>query len=132
MAGRKTATASVASEYGIPYSEFGDSGYEVAETVEVYDLRGRLRCLIKITDVHTIKFGSIPEKVWRGEDFGSEQEFHDVHIRCIPTYQLDDAFEFTIVHFELGEILLKDVPNQSTHPTLSSGTPAARQPARHP
>lgn len=25
IAGRKTATASVASEYGIPYGEFGDS-----------------------------------------------------------------------------------------------------------
>jgi hypothetical protein len=29
-------------------------------------------------------------------------------------------------------IQLKKMPNQSTDPTLSSGTPAARQPARHP
>src|SRR5215217_8268677 len=75
IAGRKTATASVASEYGTPYSDYGDSGYVVGDVVEVYDPSKRLRCLIKITDVYPIKFSSIPEKVWRGEDFKSEEEF---------------------------------------------------------
>jgi uncharacterized protein YhfF len=117
ICGRKTATASVTSEYGIPYSEFGDSGYATGDIVEAYDLRGRLRCLIEITDVHTIKFGSIPERVWRGEDFKSEQEFRDVHVRCMPTYKLTDDFEFTIVHFELMETIMAAVPNQSKDPT---------------
>jgi len=117
MSGRKTATASVASEYGIPYSEFGDSGYVVGDIVEAYDGRKRLRCLIKITDVYPIKFGNIPERVWRGEDFRSEQEFKDVHARCMPDYKLHDDFEFMIVHFEIAEIVMATVHQNSSEAT---------------
>jgi uncharacterized protein YhfF len=113
IGGRKTATAGVASEYGTPYGEYGDSGYCVGDIVEVYDGRKRLRCLIKITDVHPIKFGNIPEKVWRGEDFKSAEEFREVHIRCMPTYQLHDGFEFMIVHFQLYEIIMAKAPERT-------------------
>jgi uncharacterized protein YhfF len=111
IAGRKTATASVASEWGVPYSEYGDSGYVMGDLVEAYDGRKRLRCLLRITDVHPIKFGSIPERVWRGEGFGSEQEFQEVHVRCMPGYQLHDDFEFMIVHFEVAEIFMAAAPS---------------------
>jgi hypothetical protein len=30
--------------------------------------------------VHKIKFGSIPERVWRGENFQNEKEFQEFHI----------------------------------------------------
>lgn len=104
--GKKTATASVASEYGIPYGEYGDSGYVIGDIVEVYDGHKRLRCTIEIKDVHVVKFGAIPERVWRGETFQSAQEFRDVHISCLPGYHLHDDFEFVIVHFELVSVIL--------------------------
>ena len=119
IAGRKTATASVASEFGFRYSEYGDGGYEKGDIVEVYDLKNRLRCLIKITDVHPVRFGNVPERVWKGEDFLSEQEFRDVHIRCMPGYRLHDDFEFMITHFELVEVVMEHAPNQS--PELTPG-----------
>lgn len=125
IAGRKTATAGVASEYGTPYGEYGDGGYRVGDVVEVYDLRMRLRCLIKITDVYPIKFGSVPERVWRGEDFQSEEEFREVHIRCMPTYQLHDDFEFMIVHFQLHEVIMPKAPNHTTEPTTPIGRVSA-------
>lgn len=105
ISGRKTATAAVASEYNLPYGEYGDGGYEVGDVVEVYDPKQRLRCLIEIVDVHPIKFGDVPEKVWRGETFSSADEFRECHVRCMPDYELHDDFEFMIVHFRLIEVL---------------------------
>ena len=53
--------------------------------------------------MHTMKFGSIPERVWRGEGFGSADEFRTCHIRCMKEHKLNDDFEFMIVHFKLIE-----------------------------
>jgi len=112
IAGKKTATATIASEYNNSYGEYGDGGLVVDDIVEVYDPKKNLRCLIKVTDVHPIKFGDIPERVWRGETFNSAQEFRECHIRCLPEYDLHDDFEFMIMHFELIEVI-KD-PSKST------------------
>jgi len=103
IAGKKTATAAVASEYHVAYGDFGDGGYEVDDIVEVYDPKRRLRCLIRITDVHPMKFGHIPEKVWAGEGFNSADEFRECHVRCMPQHDLHDEFEFMIVHFRFIE-----------------------------
>lgn len=103
IAGKKTATAAVASEYNDSYGEYGDGGYEVGDVVEVYDPKRRLRCLIKITEVYPIRFESIPERVWREEAFNSEEEFKECHIKCMPGYDLQDDFEFMIIHFRLVE-----------------------------
>jgi uncharacterized protein YhfF len=64
--GRKTVTSEVLEHYYKSYGEYGDGGYEEGDIVEVYDLRKNLRCIIK---VYPIKFGNIPEEVWRGETF---------------------------------------------------------------
>lgn len=77
--------------------------YEAGDIIEVYDLRQRLRCLIRATRVQTIRFGNIPEEVWRGEGFASAREFQDVHIACLPQYALHEDFEFVTLHFELVE-----------------------------
>jgi uncharacterized protein YhfF len=101
IAGRKTVTADVVADYYKPYGEYGDGSYGVGDVIRVYDLRQRLRCLIRATKVQKIRFGDIPEEVWRGEGFASAQEFQEVHIRCLPQYTLHDDFEFIALHFEL-------------------------------
>jgi uncharacterized protein YhfF len=105
MAGRKTVTADTVDDYYKPYGEYGDGSYEVGDLIEVYDLKQRLRCLIRATKVERIRFGDIPEAVWRGEGFASAREFQDVHIACLPQYDLHDDFEFVALHFELAELV---------------------------
>ena len=102
--GRKTVTADTVESYYKPYGEFGDGSYAVGDLIEVYDLKQNLRCIIKATKVVNIRFGHIPEEVWRGEAFSSEQEFKDCHIRCLPEYDLHDDFELVTLHFELVEV----------------------------
>jgi len=108
IAGRKTVTADTVEDYFKPYSEYGDGSYETGDLIEVYDLKQRLRCLIRRTNVQIIRFGSIPEGVWRGEGFSSAHEFQEVHIRCLPQYVLHDDFPFVALHFELIEVTEPD------------------------
>jgi uncharacterized protein YhfF len=103
--GRKTVTADTVDSYYKPYGEYGDGSYAVGDVIEVYDLKKNLRCIIKATKVYNIKFGNIPEEVWRGEAFSSAQEFREVHIKCLPEYDLHDDFEFVTLHFELVEVI---------------------------
>ncbi len=107
MAGRKTVTADAVEDYYKPYSEYGDGSYEAGDVIEVYDPKQRLRCLIRATKVQTILFGHIPEEVWRGEGFASAREFQEVHIRCMPQYELHENFEFVTLHFELVEVIVR-------------------------
>lgn len=106
IAGRKTVTADTVDDYYKPYGEYGDGGYAEGDLIEVYDLKQRLRCLIRATKVQHIRFGEIPEAVWRGEGFASAREFQDVHVRCLPQYELHEDFEFVTLHFELVEVVL--------------------------
>jgi uncharacterized protein YhfF len=101
IAGRKTVTADTVEDYYKPYGEYGDGGYETGDLIEVYDQKRRLRCLIRATKVQIIRFGSIPEAVWRGEGFDSAHEFQEVHIRCLPQHALHDDFRFVTLHVEL-------------------------------
>ena len=105
MAGQKTVTADTVEDYYKPYGEYGDGSYEAGDLIEVYDLRRRLRCLIRATKVQRIRFGDIPDEVWRGEGFASAREFQDVHVRCLPQYRLHEDFEFVTLHFELAEVI---------------------------
>ena len=105
ISGKKTATATPASEYYDSYGEYGDGGLEVDDVVEVYDPKQVLRCLIKITDVHLIKFGAIPERVWKGETFSSAEEFRECHRRCNPDVEFHGDYEYMITHFELVEVI---------------------------
>ncbi len=105
MEGRKTVTAETVEDYDKPYGEYGDGGYAPGDIIEVFDLKQRLRCIIKATKVYAIKFGDIPEEVWRGETFSSAEEFREVHVRCLPHLNLHDDFEFVTLHFELVEVI---------------------------
>jgi uncharacterized protein YhfF len=103
--GKKTATVSKADEYNQPEGEFDDGGWEPGDLVEVYDLKQRLRCLIRITEVYKVTFGNIPEKLWRGEACRSAEHFREAHRHCWPHYDLTDDFELMATHFELVEIV---------------------------
>jgi uncharacterized protein YhfF len=109
MDGRKTVTAETVADYYKPYGEYGDGGYAVGDVIEVYDPKQRLRCIIKATKVYTIQFGNVPEEVWRGEAFSSAEEFRECHIHCMPHVNLHDAFELVTLHFELVEIIAREV-----------------------
>ena len=106
IAGRKTVTADTVDDYYKPYGAYGDGSYAAGDLIEVYDLKQRLRCLIRATKVQHIRFGEIPEDVWRGEGFASAREFQEVHVRCLPQYELHQDFEFVTLHFELAEVVL--------------------------
>lgn len=108
MDGRKTVTADTVEDYFKPYGEYGDGSYEPGDVIEVYDLKHRLRCIIRATKVYTIEFGNVPEEVWRGEAFSSAEEFRDCHVRCLPHLDLHDHFKFVTLHFELVEVIARD------------------------
>lgn len=114
--GRKTVTADTVEDYYKPYGAYGDGSYAAGDVIEVYDLKQNLRCIIEATKVVVIKFGNIPEEVWRGETFSSAQEFRDCHIRCLPQYELHDDFEFVTLHFKLVEVLAMGA--DASRPTL--------------
>ena len=110
IAGRKTVTADTVEDYDKGYGELGDGGYAAGDIIDVFDLRGRPRCTIRATKVEVIRFGEIPEAVWRGETFASAEEFREVHVRCLPHLDLHDGFEFVALHFELIHVHLAAVP----------------------
>jgi uncharacterized protein YhfF len=105
IAGHKTVTADVVADYYAGYGELGDGAYAAGDLIEVFDLRRRPRCLIRATEVEIIRFGHIPEPVWRGEGFSSAREFQEVHLRCLPQYDLHEDFEFVALHFELVDVI---------------------------
>jgi uncharacterized protein YhfF len=101
MSGAKTATVCKADEHYIAMNEFDDGCMAVGDLVDVFDLKGRLRCVIRVTDVYPVRFGEIPEKLWRGECCHSAEHFREVHRQCWPQYALTDDFEMMATHFEL-------------------------------
>lgn len=109
IAGHKTVTADTVEDYYRGYGELGDGGYAAGDLIEVYDLRRNLRCVIRATKVMVIRFGNIPEEVWRGETFSSAEEFRRVHIACMPHIVLHDDFELVTLHFELVEVVAAEM-----------------------
>lgn len=103
--GKKTATACPAEIYFLADGEYEDGGYEVGDLVEVYDLKKRLRCIIKITEYYHTTFGDIPEKLWKGEGNSSAEEFQKNHLHCWSEYHVNEDFEIAVNHFELVEII---------------------------
>ncbi|MEM1107174.1 MAG: ASCH domain-containing protein [Planctomycetota bacterium] len=104
LAGHKTATACPACEYHIAEGDYEDGGYELGDLVEVYDLKERKRCTVRITEVYKTTFGDFPDKLWQGECNANAEEFRKDHIYCWPEYEINDDFEMMINHFELVEI----------------------------
>ena len=105
IAGRKTVTADTVEAYYQPYGEYGDGSYAAGDEIEVYDPRQRLRCIVRATKVEPIRFGHIPEAVWRGETFASADEFRQVHRDSLPHLDLHDDFVFVTLHFALLEVV---------------------------
>ena len=101
LSGRKTATVCKADEYHVPMNTYDDGGMEVGDLVDVYDQRGRFRCVIRVTEVYPVEFGAVPEKLWRAECCESAEHFRDVHRCCWPDDDLSDTFEMIATHFEL-------------------------------
>jgi len=105
IAGRKTVTADTVEDYHRGYGELGDGAYASGDVIEVFDLKGRPRCVIRAVKVVRIRFGDIPEEVWRGEDFASAQAFRECHRRALAHLDLHDGFELQTLRFELVEVL---------------------------
>ena len=105
IAGHKTVTADVVADYYAGYGELGDGAYAPGDLIEVLDGQRRPRCLIRATRVEIIRFGHIPEAVWRGEGFASARAFQEVHVRCLPRYTLHGEVELVALHFELVEVI---------------------------
>ncbi len=101
LSGHKTATVCKADEYYTATSEFDDGCMLVGDLIDVYDLKGKARCVISVTDVYPVRFGDIPEKLWRGECCVSAEHFREVHRKCWPQYSLTDDFEMIATHFRL-------------------------------
>ncbi|MBD3160734.1 MAG: ASCH domain-containing protein [Candidatus Eisenbacteria bacterium] len=104
LAGLKTATVSRTFEYDHADGEFDDGGWEVGDLVEVYDLRQRLRATIRITEVYPVRFGAIPERLWRAEVCRSAEHFRQAHRECWPDTDLTDDYPLVAMHFELVSI----------------------------
>ncbi len=102
--GKKTATACPFEDYFHADGEYEDGGFEVGDIVEVYDLKKRLRCVIRITEYYNTTIGNIPEKLWLGEGNKSAEEFKRNHVHSWPEYNVNDDFEIAVNHFELVEI----------------------------
>ncbi len=103
--GEKTATVCRADEYHLPYSEYDDGNWQVGDLVELYDRHAWLRCTIRVTEVYNVRFGHIPEKLWRGEVCESAEHFREAHREVWPDYDLIPDFELTATHFELVEVI---------------------------
>jgi uncharacterized protein YhfF len=112
LAGHKTATVCKADEYYTATGDFDDGCMEIGDLIDVFDLRGRLRCVIRVTDAYPVRFGEIPEKLWRAECCTSAEDFRAVHRACWPDYRLTDEFEMIATHFELVEAAAE--PRMST------------------
>ncbi|MDI6809428.1 MAG: ASCH domain-containing protein [Candidatus Eisenbacteria bacterium] len=104
LRGEKTATVCKADKYFLPEGEFDDGGWEIDDLVEVYDLRGRLRCIVRVTDLYKVRFGEIPDRLWLAEACRNAEHFKQAHRECWPQYNLTDDFEMMATHFELVEI----------------------------
>jgi len=100
IAGAKTATVCQADEYLLPMGEFDDGDMQVGDLVDVFDNRGRHRCIIRVTEVYPVLFGDIPEKLWRGECCRSAEHFREAHRKSWPDFDLDDEFELMATHFQ--------------------------------
>jgi uncharacterized protein YhfF len=75
----------------------------VGDLVENYDLKERLRCIVRITDVYPVAFGDLPERLWRGEACRDAEHFRQAHLECWPELDLTDGFALMATHFELVE-----------------------------
>lgn len=105
LEGKKTATVSKADEFYESDGEFDDGGLEVGDLVDVYDLKQQPRCRIRITEVYPVRFGEIPEKLWKGEACHSAEHFQAAHRHCWPDCDLNANFAMIAMHFELVEIV---------------------------
>jgi uncharacterized protein YhfF len=102
---KNSCTVSQADEFHESDGAFDDGGLEVGGIVDVYDLKQRLHCRIRITEVYPVLFGNIPEKLWKGEVCRSAADFQEAQRHCWPDCNLDDEFEMMATHLELVEIV---------------------------
>jgi putative acetyltransferase len=106
--GKKTASVDLAHRYHVPNGVFDDGGYEVGDVVEVYDSRGVVRGLIRITEVYGTALGTVPERLWKAEVCESADHFRAAHENCWPDDIVTDDSPLTAFHFELMAAIRKE------------------------
>ena len=105
LRGEKTATVCKADTYALPEGAYDTGDWQVGDLVDVYDLHGVRRCVIEITEVTNVRFGDVPERLWRGEACRDAEHFREAHRLCWPEYDLTPEFEMTATYFRLVEVM---------------------------
>lgn len=103
--GTKTATCCPSQFFNVSEGDFHDGGFEVGDTVGVYDLKENLRCQITITDVYETTLGRVPEKLWQGEYCRNEEEFLIEHFKCWKELNVSKNTKITATHFKLNKVI---------------------------
>lgn len=103
IAGEKTATCCPAKFFNEPEGSFHDGGFEIDDIVEVYDLNGIMRCLIRINAIYETTLGDPPEELWKGECCSDASEFVAEHFACWKELNVSEATKITATHFQLVE-----------------------------
>jgi len=98
--GTKTATARPTSSWGIPRNTFDDARFDIGDVAGLFDNAGHVHAHLRITDVYTCRFDTIPEKLWRAEAEPSAQAFRESHIQGWPDLTQTDDIMLTAIHFE--------------------------------
>ena len=99
--GKKTATCCPTQYFDQADGKFHDGGYNIGDLVEVYDLKGNLRCLIKINEKYETTLGDFPDMLWQGECCKNAKEFQDEHFKCWKQLNVTKNTKITATHFEL-------------------------------
>jgi uncharacterized protein YhfF len=98
--GTKTATVRAASSWGVPRNVFDDARFDVGDHADLFDNAGQVHARLRVTDIYTCRFDTIPEKLWRAEAEPSADAFRASHFLGWPDLTLTDDFLLTAIHFE--------------------------------
>lgn len=98
--GRKTASVIRLGEVDLADGEYDDATV-VGEHYDVYDSQKVKRATIRVTGMELCRWGSIPERLWRGETNTSADEFRQDHVSYFG--DPEDDFEFVAYYFVLSD-----------------------------
>jgi uncharacterized protein YhfF len=79
----------------------------VGDLVAIYDRRENHRCTIEITENYEISFEKVDERIAKGENYASIEDFNIDHVKCWEQPLLNEGHELThdtvivIEHFKL-------------------------------
>lgn len=97
--GRKTASVVALDEVDVAEDEYNDA-LVVGRLYDVYDSKRERRATIRILAMEVCRWGSIPERLWRGETNLSADEFRSDHADYFGSPS--DDFEFVAYYFKIA------------------------------